>query len=122
MTAHPDAATGMGMDAAGWARDGLVDLVVASPSDFDISIDLWHRRLGKARKRVPVLPALEHNARPWPDAGPGGPMICSSCEVSRLLRFIEVPALSIYSTGWTVKRVPWPRKIRETFCAQAFRQ
>jgi len=62
------------MDAVRWARDGLVDLVVASPfwtsSDFDIPIELWHQRLGDATKRVAVLPCLQHNARPWPNAGP----------------------------------------------------
>ena len=72
--ANPDAAEGLGMDAVEWARDGLVDLVVACPfwtsSDFDIPIELWHKRLGDAAKRVAVVPGLEHNSRPWPSAAP----------------------------------------------------
>ena len=72
--AHPDAAAGLGMDAVKWAREGLVDLVVACPfwtsSDFDIPIELWHKRLGAATNRVAVLPGLEHNSRPWPSAAP----------------------------------------------------
>ncbi|MCU0962836.1 MAG: hypothetical protein MUF48_22295 [Pirellulaceae bacterium] len=69
---HPDAAAGLGLDAVGWARDGLVDWIVPSPfwtsSDFDIPVELWLDRLGDARQRVTVLPALEYNARPWPGA------------------------------------------------------
>ncbi|MFM8617350.1 MAG: hypothetical protein ACKOE8_01305 [Opitutaceae bacterium] len=67
--AHPDAATGLGMDAALWAREGLVDLIVPAPfwssSDFDIPVELWRERMGPSAKRVAVLPALEHNARAW---------------------------------------------------------
>ncbi len=69
---HPDAAAGLGMDAIGWARQGLVDRIVPSPfwtsSDFDIPVELWHQRLGPAADRVSVVPALEYNSRPWPGA------------------------------------------------------
>ncbi len=72
--AHPDAAEGLGMDAVDWARNDLIDLVVACPfwtsSDFDIPVELWHERLGDATARVAVLPGLEHNSRPWPSAPP----------------------------------------------------
>jgi len=70
--AHPDAASGLGMDAVLWARRGLVDMVVPCPfwasSDFDIPVELWHKRLGKAAERVTVAPGIEHNARPSPGA------------------------------------------------------
>lgn len=70
--AHPDAAAGLGMDAVGWARQRLVDLVVPCPfwasSDFDIPVELWRERLGPAAERVTVAPGIEHNARPWPGA------------------------------------------------------
>lgn len=69
---HPDAAAGLGMDAVAWARNGLVDWIVPAPfwtsSDFDIPVEVWHDRLGDARQRVTVVPALEYNARPWPSA------------------------------------------------------
>ena len=68
--AHPDAASGLGMDAVAWASEGLVDLIVPCPfwtsSDFDIPVELWHERLGNSAKRVVVAPGLEHNSRPWP--------------------------------------------------------
>ncbi len=68
--AHPDAASGLGMDAVLWAREGLVDMIVPCPfwssSDFDIPVELWHERLGEAADRVTVAPGIEHNARPWP--------------------------------------------------------
>jgi len=68
--AHPDAASGLGMDAVLWASEGLVDMVVPCPfwssSDFDIPIGLWRERLAKAADRVTIAPGLEYNARPWP--------------------------------------------------------
>ena len=68
--AHPDAASGLGMDAVLWASEGLVDLIVPCPfwtsSDFDIPVELWHQRLGDTAGRVVVAPGLEYNARPWP--------------------------------------------------------
>jgi hypothetical protein len=70
--AHPDAASGLGMDAILWAREGLVDVIVPCPfwtsSDFDIPVELWYERLGEAADRVTVAPGIEHNARPWPGA------------------------------------------------------
>lgn len=67
--AHPDAAAGLGLDAAQWAREGLVDLIVPCPfwrtSDFDIPLELWRERLGAATSRVAVVPGFEHNLRAW---------------------------------------------------------
>ena len=68
--AHPDAASGLGMNAVVWANKGLVDLIVPCPfwtsSDFDIPLELWQERLGDTAKRVAVAPGLEYNSRPWP--------------------------------------------------------
>jgi len=68
--AHPDAASGLGMDAVLWARESLVDMIVPCPfwtsSDFDIPVELWHERLGERTKRITVAPGIEHNTRPWP--------------------------------------------------------
>ena len=68
--AHADAASGLGMDAVLWAKEGLVDLIVPCPfwtsSDFDIPVELWQERLDEAAERVAIAPGLEFNARPWP--------------------------------------------------------
>jgi len=68
--AHPDGASGLGMDAVLWANEHLVDMIAPCPfwssSDFDIPVELWHERLGTATERVTVAPGIEHNARPWP--------------------------------------------------------
>ena len=60
--AHPDAASGLGMDAVLWAREQLVDMVVPCPffmsSDFDIPVELWRERLSDVRDRVTVAPVL----------------------------------------------------------------
>ncbi len=80
---HPDAASGLGMDAVLWASEGLVDMIVPCPfwasSDFDIPVELWHKRLGKAAKRVAVVPGIEHNARPWP----GGKAVANDLAAAR---------------------------------------
>ncbi|MBN2450012.1 MAG: hypothetical protein JXR77_06465, partial [Lentisphaeria bacterium] len=72
--AHPDAASGLGMDGVTWAREGWVDMLVPCPfwssSDFDIPVELWRERLGEAATRVVVAPGIEHNSRPWPAAVP----------------------------------------------------
>ena len=67
---HPDAAAGLGMDAVAWAREGLVDLVVATPfwstSDFALPAGEWRARLAAAAPRVAFLPGVEHNLRAYP--------------------------------------------------------
>jgi hypothetical protein len=58
------------MDAVAWAREGLVDLVVASPywstSDFALPAGEWRARLAAAAPGVAFLPAVEHNLRAYP--------------------------------------------------------
>ena len=67
---RPAAAQALGLDVAAWAREGLVDLVVAScffsSADFDIPVADWKHLLGK---RVAFLPEI---AEGW-SAGPGLP-------------------------------------------------
>lgn len=67
---HPDAAAGLGMDAVAWAREGLVDLVVAAPfwstSDFALPAGEWQARLAAAAPGVAFLPGVEHNLRAYP--------------------------------------------------------
>lgn len=50
---RPDVSLAMGLDAGAWAREGLVDLVVASPRwstiDFDIAISEWRQLLGATK-------------------------------------------------------------------------
>lgn len=91
--AHPEAASGLGMDAVAWAKEGLVDMIVPCPfwssSDFDIPVELWIARLGEAADRVAVAPGIEHNARPWP----GGAAVAN--DLAALRGF----AASAYSRG-----------------------
>ncbi len=68
----PDAAAGLGMDGVWWAKQELVDLLVASPffstSDFDIPVELWRERLGALSAKVPVIPAIDNGISPYPGA------------------------------------------------------
>jgi len=72
VAAHPDAAAGLGTDAVDWAREGLVDLIVAScffsSADFNIPLELWQERLGRLAKNTPVVPGIDNGLAPYPGA------------------------------------------------------
>ncbi len=65
----PDTALGLGLDAPKWARDGLVDLVVAAPRwatlEFNMPLAEWRRLLGE---RVTLAGGLEILYGPYPGA------------------------------------------------------
>lgn len=60
----PDGALGIGLDAVGWAKAGLVDWIV--PCNFLVTADMllpyaeWRRRIGKMQ--VTVVPGLDYAA------------------------------------------------------------
>ena len=62
------------MDGVTWVRDGLVDLLVPTPfwatTDFDIPIELWRERIGRATKKVILAPGAEILVRAYPAAKP----------------------------------------------------
>ncbi|OGV64360.1 MAG: hypothetical protein A2283_01255 [Lentisphaerae bacterium RIFOXYA12_FULL_48_11] len=72
VSADPDAAAGMGTDAVAWAKDGLVDLIVAScffsAGDFDIPLECWKERLGALAERIPVVPGIDDGLAAHPGA------------------------------------------------------
>ena len=63
----PDTALGLGLDAPTWAKEGLVDLVVAAPRwstlEFAMPLDKWRELLGD---RVTLAGGLEAHYRPNP--------------------------------------------------------
>ena len=67
---HPDAAKGLGMDGVTWVREGLVDMLVATPfwsaSDFDIPIELWREQIGSVEDDIVLAAGLESNLRAAP--------------------------------------------------------
>lgn len=67
----PDTALGLGLDAPAWAREGLVDLVVAAPRwqslEFDLPLRNWRELVGD---RVTLAGGLEVNYRPCADVPP----------------------------------------------------
>ncbi len=81
--AHPDAASGLGMDGVAWAKEGLIDLLVPTPfwtsSDFDIPVELWRERMGSAAATILIAPGLEFNVR----SHPGGGAVANTLESCR---------------------------------------
>ena len=65
----PDTALGLGLDAPAWAKEGLVDLVVAAPRwstlEFAMPLEKWRSLLGD---RVTLAGGLDVNYRPAPAA------------------------------------------------------
>ena len=68
---RPETAEGMGLDAVTWAKEGLIDVLVATPAVGDAGIrdpiQAWRDRLGDAK--VTLLGGIEVRYQPMP----GGP-------------------------------------------------
>lgn len=66
---RPEVASGMGMDAIDWARQGLIDLLVPTPRwstiEFDMPMQDWRKMLG-ASKTI-LAAGLEIGYRPYMD-------------------------------------------------------
>lgn len=65
---RPETALGMGLEAAAWAREGLIDLLVVTPRwatlEFDMAIPEWRQQLGQSS--VALVGGLEALYRPAP--------------------------------------------------------
>jgi hypothetical protein len=64
---HPEAALGLGMDAARWAREGLIDRLTPAPflySEPDIPLELWRQLL--AGTKTLLAPGMEVTTHPYP--------------------------------------------------------
>jgi hypothetical protein len=68
---RPETAVAMGLDAVGWSREGLIDLLVATPRwasvEFDMPLGQWRKLLGK---NTTLVGGLEILYRPYPNATP----------------------------------------------------
>ena len=77
---RPETAEGMGLDAVTWAKEGLIDVLVATPRwatlEFAIPIQAWRDRLGNAK--VTLLGGIEVRYQPEP----GGPASIVSPELA----------------------------------------
>ena len=104
--ALPDAAVGLGMDGARWAREGLIDVLVPTPfwatADFDIPVEEWKRRIGDAVDRVKIAPGTEVLLRAYP----GGEAITN--DLASVYGFASSAwargAALTFSTTWTPRR------------------
>jgi hypothetical protein len=72
---RPETALGLGLDAVGWAREGLIDLLVVTPRwatlEFDMPLAQWRQLL--AGSKTTLAGGLEVLYRPWP-GGPASPV------------------------------------------------
>ena len=70
---HPDAAESVGLNAVHWAKQGWVDMIIASTfwgtTDFDISLGRWRERLGdNVVQRVRLIGGAECMTGAYPGA------------------------------------------------------
>jgi hypothetical protein len=77
---RPETSSAMGLDAVGWAREGLIDLLVATPRwatlEFDMPLADWRQKLGSSK--TTLAGGLEYLYRSWP----GGPAVGVSPELA----------------------------------------
>lgn len=68
---RPLVASGLGLDAVDWAKEGLLDLLVVTPRwatlEFDMPIEEWRRWLGDSKTKL--VGGLEIRYQPYP-SGP----------------------------------------------------
>ncbi|MDO4573602.1 MAG: hypothetical protein Q4D98_00140 [Planctomycetia bacterium] len=68
----PEASRALGMDAVKWAKEGLIDQIVAScffsTADFDMPLVEWKKELGPLAEKIPVLAGTDNGAA----SGTGG--------------------------------------------------
>ena len=80
---HPDNASGLGMDAVLWAKEGLIDVLVPTPfwasCDSDVPMELWRERLGDANDLVMLAGGIEFLV----GAYPGAKQVAAGTEVAR---------------------------------------
>ena len=88
---RPETSLAMGLDAIGWAQQGLIDLLVATPRwstlEFDMPLQRWRQLLGTSK--TTLAGGLEVNYRP----SPGAPASLCSPEMA------TGAAVSVLSSG-----------------------
>ncbi len=103
---EPETALGLGLDAPTWARQGLVDLVVATPRwrtmVFDIPLGKWRELLGD---RVTLAGGLEVRYQPYP----GGPVVAMDPEnaVGAAVSILSKDADVVYLFNY-FQKANWP--------------
>jgi len=97
---RPETALAMGLDAATWAKEGLIDLVVATPRwatlEFDMPLERW-RKVLKGSKAI-LAGGLEVLYRPCPGGAASvvSPELATGAAVSVLSRGAEAVYLFNY--------------------------
>ena len=88
---RPETALALGFDAVNWAKEGLIDVLVATPRwatlEFDMPLEKWRALLGTAK--VTLAGGLEILYRPRP----GGPAASVSPDLAK------GAAISVWSRG-----------------------
>ncbi len=77
---RPEVSLALGLDAVGWAKEGIVDVLVVTPRwttiEFDMPLEKWREMLGSAP--VTLAGGLEIRYQP----APGGPASIVSAELA----------------------------------------
>jgi len=99
----PDDAEMLGLNADFWAKNGWVDIIIASPhynsTDYDVRIDQWRKRLGDTVK-VRLLAGCEFRTQAFPDAKEIGYTPVKDQKVVKFLTSSNNPP------GWTDYELP----------------
>ncbi len=81
--AIPDVAIRLGMDGVTWVKEGWTDMLIASPvwrpSDTDIPIKEWRKRIGKVDRPYRIVAATDL----WIQSSAGGKLMLDTPETAR---------------------------------------
>lgn len=100
---RPETAAAMGLDAVEWAKQGLIDLLVATPRwatlEFDMPLGQWRQMLGKSK--TTLAGGLEIRYQPYPGASAStvSPELARGAAVSVLDSGADVVYLFNYFQG-----------------------
>ena len=106
---RPEAALGLGLDAIGWAKEGLIDLLVVTPRwaalEFDMPIKQWRDLLGDSK--VTLAGGLEVLYRPYPH-GPAS-LVTPAMATGAAVSVLSQGADAVYLFNFFQDRHPaWP--------------
>ncbi|MEW6360131.1 MAG: hypothetical protein AB1696_27595 [Planctomycetota bacterium] len=86
---RPETALALGLDAIGWAKTGLIDLLVVTPRwatlEFDMPIKLWREQLGQANVTLAGGLEILYRSSPGARATDASPELATGAAVAVLV-------------------------------------
>ncbi len=103
---RPETAFGLGLDAVTWAKEGLIDVLVATPRwatlEFEIPIQQWREKLGDSK--VTLLGGIE--VRYHPGSGATASLVSPELATGAAMSVLSQGADAVYLFNYFQSRHP----------------